>query len=289
MDSNSDQPIAIRIVLINGQSYETTCRPGSPLLQQIVSILTHQNRSTFLHIEIGEAGGSRGLTIPVNAIVAVETNPAVAFDRWADPEPIERAPYIRIPSFLTADENRHLLNYAVEQRANFVRSTLDVETPDYRESLLLPRFGDLGIDLEGRIEEILPELFAHFQIEPPTQPSLETQFTTHNDGGYLKIHNDNGSAVTSSRVLTYVYYFFRQPAAFRGGQLRIYDSKIKDNFWVAADTYVDIEPENNMMLFFPSRLVHEVLPIACPSRKFADGRFTLNGWVKKQSPSTDAP
>jgi hypothetical protein len=60
-----------------------------------------------------------------------------------------------------------------------------------------------------------------------TGPKLETQLTSHNDGGYYRIHNDNGSPSTATRVLTYVYYFHRQPVAFKGGQLRLYDSRIQ--------------------------------------------------------------
>ena len=197
-------------------------------------------------------------------------------------ELVERAPYIRIPGFLTGDENRHILDYVARRESDFVQSKLDVDVPDYRKSMVLPKFDDLEIDFENRVSEMLPELFAHFSLDLPDRPILETQLTTHNDGGYLKIHNDNGSEVTGDRVMTYVYYFFREPPAFRGGELRVYDSKVVNNVWVAADTFVDVAPENNMMLCFPSRLLHEVLPMTCPSRRFADGRFTLNGWVRKR-------
>ena len=281
MTATSDQQIAIRIVLAGGLSYETSCKRNSSLLRQIGCILTRRDGSPpFLPIQIETGATSRGVEIPVHAIVAIETDPSVIFDHRFFSDPVERAPYVRIPGFLNANENRRVMNYVVRRQADFVTSTLDTDVQDYRKSTILPTFDDLGVDLENRIEEILPELFAHFGLELPPEKILETQLTTHNDGGFLKIHNDNGSAVTSSRVLTYIYYFFREPSAFRGGQLRIYNSRIEDNFWVAADTFVDVQPENNMMLFFPSRLVHEVLPMACPSRQFADGRFTLNGWVR---------
>ena len=197
-------------------------------------------------------------------------------------ELVERAPYIRIPGFLKREENRQVIDYVVRRESDFVQSKLDIDVPDYRKSMVLPKFDDLGIDLEYRLSEMLPELFAHFSLDLPDQPILETQLTTHNNGGYLKIHNDNGSEVTADRVMTYVYYFFREPQAFRGGELRVYDSKVVNNVWVAADTFVDLAPENNMLLCFPSRLLHEVLPMECPSRQFADGRFTLNGWVRKR-------
>jgi len=36
-----------------------------------------------------------------------------------------------------------------------------------------------------------------------------------------------------------------------------------------------------MILFFDSHLIHEVLPLNVPSGEFADGRFTLNGWLNR--------
>ena len=84
-------------------------------------------------------------------------------------------------------------------------------------------------------------------------------------------------------MLTYVYYFHREPVAFRGGQLRLYDSQVESARWRPAETFSELQPENNMLVLFPSRVMHEVLPTYCSSREFADGRFTLNGWVRDQA------
>jgi SM-20-related protein len=35
------------------------------------------------------------------------------------------------------------------------------------------------------------------------------------------------------------------------------------------------------LVVFPSRYLHEVLPVSCPSQTFADSRFTINGWVRR--------
>jgi Rps23 Pro-64 3,4-dihydroxylase Tpa1-like proline 4-hydroxylase len=64
--------------------------------------------------------------------------------------------------------------------------------------------------------------------------------------------------------------------------LLIYDSKIENNFYVNADSYQAVEPRNNSIVFFLSRYLHEVLPVSCPSKAFADSRFTINGWVRRQ-------
>ncbi len=109
---------------------------------------------------------------------------------------------------------------------------------------------------------------------------IETQLTAHSDGHYYQIHNDNGSSDTANRKLTYVYYYRQEANSFSGGELRLYDSKLENNYLVKADSFKDIEPRHNSIIFFPSYCMHEVLPIHCPSRKFVDSRFTINGWVR---------
>lgn len=110
---------------------------------------------------------------------------------------------------------------------------------------------------------------------------IEMQITAHNHGHYYKIHNDNGSPDTATRFLTYVYYYYQDPKPFTGGELRIYELAVKDGFYVAGDRYRDIEPLHNSLIIFPSHYMHEVLPIQCPSLRFEDSRFTVNGWIRR--------
>src|SRR5262249_5631625 len=100
---------------------------------------------------------------------------------------------------------------------------------------------------------------------------VEVHLTAHNDGDYFKKHSDSGSRETNNRVITFVYYFNRVPRKFHHGEL-VFTGRNK----------TVIEPRNNKIIFFDSSLEHEVKPIVCPSRKFADSRFTLNGWILKK-------
>ena len=142
-----------------------------------------------------------------------------------------------------------------------------------------PEFSQLVVN---RIQAILPDVFRKLNLSLFPIGEIEAQLTSHNDGNYYKIHNDNGSPDTATREFTYVYYFYQQPKAFSGGELLIYDSKIENNFYVKADSYKRVEPRNNSIVFFLSRYLHEVLPVSCPSKVFADSRFTINGWVRRQ-------
>ncbi len=99
------------------------------------------------------------------------------------------------------------------------------------------------------------------------------QLTSHNDGEYYKWHTDNGTRETESRVITFIYYFHQIPKRFQRGELVIYPN---------AESELVIDPQNDYLVFFSSHMRHEVIRIVCPSRRFEDGRFTLNGWIRRK-------
>ena len=107
------------------------------------------------------------------------------------------------------------------------------------------------------------------------------QLTAHNDGCYYKIHNDAGSEKTANREISYVYYFYQEPKAFSGGELKIYDTELKGGGAITHQNYKTITPVNNSIVFFNSRCRHEVMPVLCPSKAFEHSRFTVNGWIRK--------
>jgi SM-20-related protein len=273
--------ISVRILLHGGQVYETACADDAPMLDSLAEALSGASGACgFAQLTLED--GRRGVAIPASAILAVETNPPVLL-RWQPKSGIERAAYIRIPNFLTEQENHAVLDYAIRKEPDYQGSKVETIVPDYRSSRVLMRLDDLGIDFAARILEIVPEALNYFGLPLVSEPKLEIQLTTHNQGGYYRIHNDNGTPNTAARVLTYVYYFHRQPVAFQGGQIRLYDSRVESGRLRFAESFAEIDPENNMLLLFPSRLMHEVLPTYCSSRVFGDGRFTLNGWLRNQS------
>jgi len=275
--------ISVRILLHGGRVYETSCAEDSPMLESLAEALSGDpGANGFAQLTLEEGGTQRGLAVPASAILAVETSPRVML-RWQPRSAVENAPYIRIPNFLTEEENQAILDYALRKESDYQASQVATKLEDYRQSRVLMRLEDLDVDFDGRIREIVPDALNYFHLPLPSTTKLETQLSTHSDGGYYRIHNDNGSPDTVTRMLTYVYYFHRQPIAFKGGQLRLYDSRVESGRWRHAETFVELNPENNMLVLFPSRVLHEVLPTYCSSDAFADGRFTLNGWVRNQS------
>jgi Rps23 Pro-64 3,4-dihydroxylase Tpa1-like proline 4-hydroxylase len=191
------------------------------------------------------------------------------------------ANFVQIPQFLSLEERSQLLEYVLDQQDNFVPTTTSTGAIDYRKSKILYEFPEFAELMRTRVKAALPTVFDRLPDFPAAE--IELQLTAHNDGNYYKIHNDNGAAEVADRELTYVYYFYREPKRFTGGELRLYNLKIADGYYQAADSFYDLDPENNSILFFPSHYMHEVLPVSCPSQSFADSRFTLNGWIRRQS------
>jgi SM-20-related protein len=192
--------------------------------------------------------------------------------------------FARIDNFFTKDILKKLLQFVLNAEPKFTNSTNSDNNPDYRRSLVLYHqdFMEFYELMLKQVTALVPQVVKSLKMLPFDIDDIECQLTAHNDGNFYKVHNDNGSPEVASRELTYVYYFFQEPKRFEGGELRIYDSKVENNMYVKMDTYKTFVPTNNTIIFFPSHYMHEVLLVSCPSRKFADSRFTINGWVRRK-------
>jgi hypothetical protein len=176
--------------------------------------------------------------------------------------------------------NRELYRVALSKREYFTRSKTSPSKlyPDWRRSTVIydHQIAGVAAALEQAIRLRLPEVRTALKIPAFDIGSFEIQLTSHNDGEYYKWHTDNGTRDTANRVITFVYYFHGQPKKFRGGQLIIYQPEKEPTV---------IEPENDSVVFFSSHTRHEVNTVACPSERFEDGRFTLNGWIRRREPA----
>jgi Rps23 Pro-64 3,4-dihydroxylase Tpa1-like proline 4-hydroxylase len=178
---------------------------------------------------------------------------------------------------------RELLALVEREQAKFIDSTVSTNDADYRRSKVLHDAPGVHALFRKRMLELAPRLMAELQIPRFDIGDIEVQVTAHGDGNYFKLHNDSGSPDTATRALTYVYYFYNQPKAFSGGELRIYDTIVKDGFYQCGPHAADIDPKDNSVIFFAPHMHHEVLKVRVPSGEFRDGRFTVNGWVRRKS------
>lgn len=185
-------------------------------------------------------------------------------------------PHVRIGEFLDSDARSALLAWTLENIGRFAPSQVNRGEPGgaFRTSVSVRPEKALRHALRGAVEARLAEILAGLRMSA-FDHRFEMEAVCYNDGAYFRRHVDTGSggqAVRVDRRISAVYYFHNEPKRFSGGQLRLHPL-------LPSGTPVDIEPEQNTLVAFPAFTPHEVLPVACPSRRPADARFAVNIWL----------
>lgn len=190
--------------------------------------------------------------------------------------------------FLVPEELDRLTQHTLDHEADFqisevISPGVNAGTVDYeaRRSHVLMNQDEETAVLTQRIQAFLPRILQKLGQEVFPVSQVEAQITASNHGDFFYCHTDDSAVEISTRALTFVYFFHREPKAFSGGELRIYDSQRENGQWVKADQCQTIVPEQNRIVLFPSSLVHEITPVECPTEVFADSRFTVNGWFHR--------
>ena len=178
--------ISIRILLRGGHVYETSCAAAAPLWNELRAALASGG---IAEIRIGAEGQQKGVAIPVSQIVAVETVPAVALKGQLLGR-ITPAPYIRVPNFLSNEENSAVMGFALRKEREFTASGVETGVLNYRHSQVLMNLSDLDVDFEGRLREVLPDAARYFGMHLPDNYQIEMQMTVH------------GTATTSRSTMT---------------------------------------------------------------------------------------
>jgi Rps23 Pro-64 3,4-dihydroxylase Tpa1-like proline 4-hydroxylase len=199
-----------------------------------------------------------------------------------------RADCVLLDEFLPPAELQALTQYVLQKEMEFQISevvspglpggTVDFES---RRSRVLMELGPHYDVLMNRLRTALPGVLRKLGHPSFEVTRVEAQVTASNDGDYFHWHCDNGVDEIARREITFVYFFHREPKPFRGGELRIYDSRLEDGGYRPTEHYRAVVPEQNQAVMFLSSLTHEITPVETPSRVFADSRFTVNGWFHR--------
>jgi len=190
-----------------------------------------------------------------------------------------RHPVVIIDDLLSDSEWASLLTRVLASEAAFQPSGTHDARTDYRHSLVLNPPADLVDPVVRRVRAVTPGVLPELRVRPISVGIVEAQVTASIDGSFFGVHTDADREKVPKRYLTYVYYFNRQPKAFSGGELRVYDDVLRNGKLARAETFQTIEPLHNRLVLFWARTMHEVMPVRMPSKNFADARFTVNGWV----------
>ena len=221
--------------------------------------------------------GSSGREVVAGVNVGVIERPAVL-----------TAKCVVLDEFLAPPEVAELMQFALAHEGEFkasevVSTDADSGVVNYehrRSRVLMDTAQYEGVILE-RIRIVLPQVLRTLEMEDFPIAGMEVQITASNDGDVFHFHSDNGSEPVASRHLTFVYFFHREPRQFEGGELRIHDAHLEGNGYASDGSYQTLVPQQNQIVFFPCELLHEITPVKCSSQRFADSRFTPNGWLRR--------
>lgn len=202
---------------------------------------------------------------------------------------LDEAPYLQLFDFLDATELELLLGHVASRFDSMQPSTVVApqtfaisQDDDIRRSRVDPEVELVWPPFEKRLTDLLPHLRRELGIGYFPLGSLERQLTVHSDGDFFSRHLDENDPWTDGcRMITFVYYFNAEPRLFEGGQLRIYDvATDPDGNLRPADSYTEIEPISNSIVFFPSDRYHEVVPVRSGGEGPGAIRCTINGWYR---------
>ncbi len=277
----TEQKIAVTLLLKGGYQRCVKLDATDPSLLSLLEAVAKKHdaktQATVFNLEMENGEGS--LVFAASDLVALSTKPTISIDLQIESTDIEFSQVIK-ENYLSKKSMTNLLKFAEAHAGKFKRSRVTSGEHKARRSLALYDLGDIGEMFRERVRSDLPTILEQLKIPAFPVSEIECQLTAHNNAHYFQRHRDSGDIGTSARVVTFVYYFHKEPRRFEGGSLRLFKGKLENGIYTCGKAAVDLDPTNNTMVFFPSACYHEVLPIKCLSGEFRDSRFTVNGWVR---------
>ena len=278
-----DEPlnaIDITLILRGDSRFETALPAADPLLADLHAAVQQPSPSRLMQVPLD--GGRTALSFASTELVSVLTTPPViieAADSQASLQTGIYLPCVCIDDFLTPDENIKLLQYALDNESVFSPSDVTTGHEGYRRSMVLQTIQDSPWRtlFEDRLDVHLGHIGQTLGIDTFAVGKREIQLTASGNGDFFKLHRDAGEDDgTAARTLTYVYYFFREPQGFSGGNLLLTD----DSGANGQGKVLAMRPQNNRLVAFRADQLHEVEPVFMADDIFSERRFTVNGWLR---------
>jgi Rps23 Pro-64 3,4-dihydroxylase Tpa1-like proline 4-hydroxylase len=214
--------------------------------------------------------------------------------------------HIVIDDYLPETENAVLLKHIVSHEKDFVKAALgDAQETnvDYRSNLnlhmdMLYSAGPLALPedvaakrakspLLSMIDSFIQDERVLSMLDTAPAPLNElrysnywsTQVSRYGDKDHYHWHYDR-IPWDETRLITLIYYVHSSPKKFEGGNLVLTNGLLWEDTIVGSTGEAVIEPKNNRLVLFDSRIVHTVKTTKA-AEKFEDGRFSVNVWIGK--------
>ena len=198
-----------------------------------------------------------------------------------------RCPSLVLRDVLGASTVTDLLAYVIEREKDFRPSVVRnresgerrVDT-NRRNCLNLNDLGPFAARVKRLVSEVSDFALTKLGLVERAVIPREFAISTYGDGGHFSPHIDTAEMLDQVRIMSCIYYFAATPRRFGGGELRLFGFPTLSARG-APMRFVDIVPETDTMVVFPSWLCHEVLPVQVQTGAWTDRRFTINCWFHR--------
>ena len=203
-----------------------------------------------------------------------------------------RCPHLVLRDVLGSAAVASLLDYAVAREPDF-RPALAYDRGSgersidtgRRDCLLLDDLGPFLEPVDAFVRSIVASSLAELRMDERAGEPREFEISAYGDGGHFGAHVDTVETLRRVRVLSCVYYFSATPRRFAGGELRLYGLPALPGKATAGPAFVDVAPDADSLVVFPSWMRHEVLPVHAASGGWAGRRFAINCWIHRGAPA----
>jgi len=209
-------------------------------------------------------------------------------------------PYLLFPNLFTKTVSERILEEIISLEDIFEPSKTGegsvIENPYIRTNIVL--FMDKAYPKEKRFKSFFITVITKlFKKDTSFRDSLASSaypinefLNTNTHDIQVSRYGDDGQKFDwhldrinkRNRILTLVYYFFKEPKEWTGGQIQFTDSPIVEGKAVEplieGENLVTIQPTNNLGIVFGATTAHRVLPTQSP-KEFNKGRFSASVWV----------
>ena len=199
---------------------------------------------------------------------------------------------LKIKNFFKPEENKAILDEAIANQKEFKQAETfkgkdeywrnnttcfynDIYEKRHDESALLTALNTkLTLNLEFK-SMLKSSEFPLSEIQATN--SREVSVSRYGKDQHYLWHMDRNDK--TGRMITIVYYFFKEPPIWTGGELCLTNSpQAKGVLLEKNPNVLRIEPVNNMALIFGYLDLHCVLDTQAPE-EFSQGRFSSNIWL----------
>lgn len=226
------------------------------------------NRSlTDISEELAGRFGCDGIDLFPDVIATIEQMQQHGLVELEEDSPL--AAYVQIDNFLELERVAELLARVQQESAKMLDKSQAGSTKTLDN---FSGFSDLFVQqVQMTLLEVVEELgLTSFPIT-----KIEIKYVAQNEEKFSPSADKNTPTV-SRRKLIFVYSFYQEPKAFSGGELTF--DKSKDT---ARESWQQIEPRHNSIVFLPGHYRHEIRPISRADQSFSDNYFFIYGWICK--------